>query len=320
MKFFPRSIAGVAVLVVALVVAASGGAVAAKKMTGDDILNSSLSHEGHQGRDAPADRLQRHCQVLAGRSRRSRRPQGRHRSDGPRLRRLRVARGDRDGPGRHRRHRRGGRLPRRQAGGRRQGLWTAHNDALQVSVRPTAATAGCRLVAPLPPRTTSSFSSPARPCLGRRRGVWVVRSGSDLTATRSARARRGRPTSRRPRRCRTPRGTRRGCARCWRGPRRAVGHGTVLPRSAEAALGAPAVGPVQEQPLPLLGVGAAALRDQVGPVADGQAAEVADVLADGQRAVHALVRELAVELVYCSSAPSTSLLERRLVVGRSTSR
>ena len=43
MKFFPRSIPGVAVLVVALVVAASGGAVAAKKITGDDIKNSSLT-------------------------------------------------------------------------------------------------------------------------------------------------------------------------------------------------------------------------------------------------------------------------------------
>ena len=43
MKFLPRSIPGVAVLVVALVVAASGGAVAAKKITGVDIKNSSLT-------------------------------------------------------------------------------------------------------------------------------------------------------------------------------------------------------------------------------------------------------------------------------------
>jgi hypothetical protein len=43
MKFLPRSLPGVAVLVIALVVAASGGAVAAKKITGADVKNSSLT-------------------------------------------------------------------------------------------------------------------------------------------------------------------------------------------------------------------------------------------------------------------------------------
>ena len=43
MKFLPRSFPGVAVLVIALVVAASGGAVAAKKITGADVKNSSLT-------------------------------------------------------------------------------------------------------------------------------------------------------------------------------------------------------------------------------------------------------------------------------------
>jgi hypothetical protein len=43
MKFLPRSLPAVALLVVALVVAASGGAVAAKKITGADVKNSSLT-------------------------------------------------------------------------------------------------------------------------------------------------------------------------------------------------------------------------------------------------------------------------------------
>ena len=43
MKFLPRTLPGVALLVIALVVAASGGAVAAKKITGADIKNSSLT-------------------------------------------------------------------------------------------------------------------------------------------------------------------------------------------------------------------------------------------------------------------------------------
>ncbi len=43
MKILPRTIPGVALLVIALVVAASGGAVAAKKITGADVKNSSLT-------------------------------------------------------------------------------------------------------------------------------------------------------------------------------------------------------------------------------------------------------------------------------------
>jgi hypothetical protein len=43
MKFLPRSLPSVALLVVALVLAASGGAVAAKKITGADVKNSSLT-------------------------------------------------------------------------------------------------------------------------------------------------------------------------------------------------------------------------------------------------------------------------------------
>ena len=43
MKHLPRSLPGIAVLVVALVIAASGGAVAAKKITGKDIKNNSVS-------------------------------------------------------------------------------------------------------------------------------------------------------------------------------------------------------------------------------------------------------------------------------------
>ncbi len=43
MKFLPRTLPGVALLVIALVVAASSGAVAAKKITGADVKNSSLT-------------------------------------------------------------------------------------------------------------------------------------------------------------------------------------------------------------------------------------------------------------------------------------
>ena len=43
MKFLPRSLPGVALLVIALVIAASSGAVAAKKITGKDIKNNSVS-------------------------------------------------------------------------------------------------------------------------------------------------------------------------------------------------------------------------------------------------------------------------------------
>ncbi len=43
MKFLPRTIPGVALLVIALVIAASSGAVAAKKITGKDIKNNSVS-------------------------------------------------------------------------------------------------------------------------------------------------------------------------------------------------------------------------------------------------------------------------------------
>jgi hypothetical protein len=43
MRFLPRTLPGVALLVIALVVAASSGAVAAKKITGKDIKNNSVS-------------------------------------------------------------------------------------------------------------------------------------------------------------------------------------------------------------------------------------------------------------------------------------
>jgi hypothetical protein len=56
MKFLPRSIPGVAVLVVALVLAASGGAVAAKKIDGGDIKNGSLTTKDIKDQTlAPAD-------------------------------------------------------------------------------------------------------------------------------------------------------------------------------------------------------------------------------------------------------------------------
>ena len=70
--------------------------------------------------------------------------------------------------------------------------------------------------------------------------------------------------------------------------------GEVLLLLLVAALGPPAVGPVEEQrpprrPRPAL----AALGDQVRLVADRQAAEVADVLADRQRAVDVLAGQAA---------------------------
>jgi hypothetical protein len=43
MKFLPKTLPGVALLVIALVIAASSGAVAAKKITGKDIKNNSVS-------------------------------------------------------------------------------------------------------------------------------------------------------------------------------------------------------------------------------------------------------------------------------------
>ncbi|WP_157544604.1 hypothetical protein [Nocardioides halotolerans] len=43
MRFLPRSTPAIALLVVALVVAASGGAMAAKKITGKDIKNNSVT-------------------------------------------------------------------------------------------------------------------------------------------------------------------------------------------------------------------------------------------------------------------------------------
>src|SRR4051794_4457821 len=98
-----------------------------------------------------------------------------------------------------------------------------------------------------------------------------------------------------------------------------------------AALGAPAVGPVHEQPLAAGGLclpgtrlsvsGFARLRgvlecDRVGLVGDGESAEVADVLADGQRAVDVLAGEVAgLECVVLRDQRLRLHLERRLVVG-----
>src|SRR6478672_11103621 len=67
--------------------------------------------------------------------------------------------------------------------------------------------------------------------------------------------------------------------------------GEVLQLLLLAALGAPAVGPVHEEPLPLLDGRLAALGDEVRRVADREATEVADVLTDGQRAVDVLAGE-----------------------------
>src|SRR4051794_36702617 len=69
--------------------------------------------------------------------------------------------------------------------------------------------------------------------------------------------------------------------------------GEVLHRQLLATLGAPHVGPVQEQPLRAGEAVAdrdllALERDEVRTVADRQAAEVADVLTDGQGAVDVL--------------------------------
>src|SRR5688572_27738106 len=71
--------------------------------------------------------------------------------------------------------------------------------------------------------------------------------------------------------------------------RRAVGvDGEVLLLLLLAPLGAPAVGPVEEDLLAVLDARVAVLADQEGLVADGESAEVSDVLADGEGAVDAL--------------------------------
>src|SRR5829696_5024455 len=74
--------------------------------------------------------------------------------------------------------------------------------------------------------------------------------------------------------------------------------GEVLLLLLDPSLGAPDVGPVEEQPLRAgeavdHGQRLVAEVDEVGGVGDGEAPEVADVLADGQRAVDVLTREVA---------------------------
>src|SRR4051794_21082849 len=83
-----------------------------------------------------------------------------------------------------------------------------------------------------------------------------------------------------------------------------------------AALGPPAVRPVQEQPPALLVRGVAALGDEVRLVPDRQAAEVANVLPDGERAVDVLAGQGArLEAVVLLDQRLRLHLEGRLVGG-----
>src|SRR5688572_31042634 len=71
--------------------------------------------------------------------------------------------------------------------------------------------------------------------------------------------------------------------------RRAVRvRGEVLHRQLLPALGAPAVGPVEEEPTPVVDGGVATPADDVRLVPDREPPEVTDVLADGERAVDVL--------------------------------
>ena len=147
--------------------------------------------------------------------------------------------------------------------------------------------------------------------------------GSDRCAvrvTRSGRAPPGRARARRPRRCRRPRGTRRGCARCWRGtPAGCAGRSVSSCRSCSIRR------LVRQQCAQFRNSACARSstrrRSPPGEITyalwrDGQAAEVADVLADGERAVDVLAGQGArLEAVVLRDQRLRLHLEGRLVVG-----